>query len=266
MARPASAAHEDATDAQLRRVLIAVILTQLLIVIDFFALNLALPPMAKDFGVAPTDLQFVISGYMIAIGALMIPAGRIADIVGRRKVTVAGVVLFGAASAVCGAAPNETVVVVFRIVEGAGAAMCFPVSIALVTATFPAERVQRSLGLVYAVAALGQALGPLVGGLLAEVNWRWVFFVNVPVAAAAAVLLLTAVRHDTRNASATRSSVRTNATRRSRPAPRTRTVRADPQPHSSALSTATVASTRPPDTSTAPTQSMRRLAVALRVS
>jgi EmrB/QacA subfamily drug resistance transporter len=204
MARPASAAHADATDAQLRLVLIAVILTQLLIVIDFFALNLALPPMAKDFGVAPTDLQFVISGYMIAIGALMIPAGRIADIVGRRKVTVAGVVLFGAASAVCGAAPNETVVVVFRIVEGAGAAMCFPVSIALVTATFPAERVQRSLGLVYAVAALGQALGPLVGGLLAEVNWRWVFFVNVPVAAAAAVLLLTAVRHDTRNASASR--------------------------------------------------------------
>jgi MFS family permease len=194
-----------ASEAQLRRVLVAVILTQLLIVIDFFALNLALPPMAKDFGVAPTDLQFVISGYMIAIGALMIPAGRIADVVGRRRVTVAGVALFGVASAICGAAPNETVVVIFRVVEGAGAAMCFPVSIALVTASFPPERVQRALGTVYAVAALGQALGPLVGGLLSEVDWRLVFFVNVPVAAVAGFLLQTGVRHDTRDESAGRN-------------------------------------------------------------
>jgi MFS family permease len=191
-------------ESQLRRVLIAVILTQLLIVIDFFALNLALPPMAADFGVAPTDLQFVISGYMIAIGALMIPAGRIADLIGRRRVTVIGVAVFGLASAICGAAPNEQVVVIFRIVEGVGAAMCFPVSIALVTASFPAARVQRALGTVYAFAAIGQALGPLVGGLLSQVNWRWVFFVNVPVAAVAAVLLETAIRHDTRDESAAR--------------------------------------------------------------
>jgi EmrB/QacA subfamily drug resistance transporter len=191
-------------ESRLRRVLIAVILTQLLIVIDFFALNLALPPMARDFGVAPTDLQFVISGYMIAIGALMIPAGRIADLIGRRRVTVIGVAVFGVASAICGAAPNETIVIVFRIVEGVGAAMCFPVSIALVTASFPADRVQRALGTVYAFAAIGQALGPLVGGLLSEVNWRWVFFVNVPVAAVAGVLLQTAIRHDTRDEAAGR--------------------------------------------------------------
>ena len=69
-------------------VLAAVILTQLLVVIDFFALNLTLPPMARDFGVSATDLQFVISGYMIALGAFMIPAGRIADLIGRRRVTV----------------------------------------------------------------------------------------------------------------------------------------------------------------------------------
>jgi MFS family permease len=198
------AAPVGVSESQLRRVLVAVILTQLLIVIDFFALNLALPPMANDFGVAPTDLQFVISGYMIAIGALMIPAGRIADLVGRRRVTVIGVAVFGLASAICGAAPNETIVVIFRIVEGAGAAMCFPVSIALVTASFPADRVQRALGTVYAFAAIGQALGPLVGGLLSEVNWRWVFFVNVPVAAVAAILLETAIRHDTRDDAAGR--------------------------------------------------------------
>jgi MFS family permease len=193
-----------ASEARLQRVIVAVVLTQLLIVIDFFALNLALPPMAKDFDVAPTDLQFVISGYMIAIGALMIPAGRIADLVGRRRVTVAGVAVFGVASAICGAAPNETVVVIFRIVEGVGAAMCFPVSIALVTASFPPGRVQRALGTVYAFAAIGQALGPLVGGLLSEVSWRWVFFVNVPVAALAAILLQTAIPHDTRDEAAGR--------------------------------------------------------------
>ena len=85
MVETAVAQTSAVDETRLRRVLIAVILTQLLIVIDFFALNLALPPMAADFGVAPTDLQFVISGYMIAIGALMIPAGRIADIVGRRR-------------------------------------------------------------------------------------------------------------------------------------------------------------------------------------
>jgi EmrB/QacA subfamily drug resistance transporter len=204
MVRARVDADAPTDDAALRRVLIAVILTQLLIVIDFFALNLALPPMAKDFGVAPTDLQFVISGYMIAIGALMIPAGRVADLIGRRRVTVAGVAIFGVASAVCGAAPNETVVIVFRIVEGVGAAMCFPVSIALVTAAFPPERVQRALGTVYAVAALGQALGPLVGGLLSEISWRWVFLVNVPVAATAGILLQTGVRDDPRDETASR--------------------------------------------------------------
>ena len=179
--------------ARLGFVLAAVIVTQLLVVIDFFALNLTLPPMAHDFGVSPTDLQFVISGYMIALGAFMIPAGRIADLVGRRRVTVVGVVVFGLSSLVCGVAPDEKVVIVFRVIEGIGAAMCFPVSIALITATFPADRVQRTLGVVYGFAALGNALGPLVGGLLSEVSWRWVFLVNVPLAAVAAVWLQTSV-------------------------------------------------------------------------
>ena len=174
-------------------VLAAVILTQLLVVIDFFALNLTLPPMARDFGVSATDLQFVISGYMIALGAFMIPAGRIADLIGRRRVTVTGVVVFGLSSLVCGVAPDEKIVVIFRVIEGIGAAMCFPVSIALITATFPAHRVQRTLGVVYGFAALGNALGPLVGGLLSEVSWRWVFLINVPLAALAAVWLQTSV-------------------------------------------------------------------------
>jgi MFS family permease len=171
----------------------AVVLTQLLVVIDFFALNLALPSMARDFEVAPTDLQLVISGYMIALGAFMIPAGRVADIFGRRRVTAIGIAVFGVSSLVCAAAPNEVVVVLFRFVQGIGAALCFPVSIALVTATFPRDRVQRTLGLVYGLAAVGQALGPLVGGLLSEISWRWVFVINAPLSALALTMLLRAV-------------------------------------------------------------------------
>ena len=184
-------------------VITAVVLTQLLVVIDFFALNLALPSMAADFGVTTTDLQLVISGYMIAVGAFMIPAGRVADIFGRRLVTTIGVGLFGLGSLVCAVAPDESVVIVFRVVQGIGAAMSFPVSIAIITATFPKDRVQRTLGLVYGLAAIGQALGPLVGGVLSEINWRWVFVINVPLSALAAILLMRGVP-ETRDESASR--------------------------------------------------------------
>ena len=120
-----------APDAKrLRLLLIAVVVTQLVVVIDFFALNLTLPPMAHDFGVTVTDLQLVISGYMIAVGAFMIPSGRLGDLIGRRKVTIIGVAVFGTASGLCGIAPDEALVLVFRFVQGIGAAMCFPVSLA----------------------------------------------------------------------------------------------------------------------------------------
>ena len=102
LSRVAGAKHERATrpsagpgPPHAGAVILAVVLTQLLVVIDFFALNLSLPSMARDFGVTATDLQLVISGYMIALGAFMIPAGRLADIFGRRRVTVIGVTIFG---------------------------------------------------------------------------------------------------------------------------------------------------------------------------
>ena len=93
----------------------------LIVQMDWFALNLALPPIAEDFGVAPTDLQWIVSGYMLAIGALMVTAGRLADIYGRRKIIVIGLVVFGALSAVCGAAQDETWLIAARVVQGVGA-------------------------------------------------------------------------------------------------------------------------------------------------
>jgi EmrB/QacA subfamily drug resistance transporter len=149
--------------------------------IDYFAVNLALPRMALDLKTTTPDLQWVISVYMLALGAFMVPAGRIGDIFGRRRALLAGVALFGLASALCALAPSATLVIAFRAVQGIGAALIFPVSVSVLTNAFPAVRASHAIGLAYGIAGLGNAAGPLIGGLLTEtVGWRWIFWLNVP--------------------------------------------------------------------------------------
>lgn len=131
--------------------------------VDWFALNLALPAIARDFDVPSTDLQWVVSGHMLSIGALMVTAGRHADIFGRRRVIVIGLVVFGLRSAVCGAALDETWLIAARVVQGVGAALIFPVAIAVVSSTFSGARQSRAFGVVLGFAAIGTALGPFVG-------------------------------------------------------------------------------------------------------
>ena len=150
--------------------------------IDYFAMNLALPRMASDLDSNATDLQWVISVYMLALGALMVPAGRIGDIFGRRRALLAGIALFGLASALCAVAPSAALVITFRAVQGLGAALIFPVSVAVLTNAFPAVRAGHAIGLAYGIAGLGNAAGPLVGGLLTQtLGWRWVFWLLVPI-------------------------------------------------------------------------------------
>ena len=157
--------------------------------IDYFAMNLALPRMASDLGSTTTDLQWVISVYMLALGAFMAPAGRIGDILGRRRTLLAGIALFGIASVFCAIAPSATVVIIFRAVQGLGAALIFPVSVSVLTNTLPAEKASRAIGLAYGVAGLGNAAGPLVGGLLTQtLGWRAVFWLLVPLAAVSLVI------------------------------------------------------------------------------
>ena len=120
----------------------------LIVQMDWFALNLALPAIARHFDVPATDLQWVVSGYMLSIGALMVTAGRLADIFGRRKVIVIGLAMFGIVSVICGAAPNEIWLIVARVVHGIGAALIFPVSIAVVSSTFTGARQARAIGIV----------------------------------------------------------------------------------------------------------------------
>jgi MFS family permease len=119
--------------------------------------------------------------YMLALGAVMVPAGRIGDIFGRRRALLNGVALFGAASALCALAPSAGLVIAFRAVQGVGAALIFPVSVSVLTNAFPATRASHAIGLAYGIAGLGNAAGPLIGGLLTEtIGWRWIFWLNVP--------------------------------------------------------------------------------------
>ena len=149
--------------------------------IDYFAMNLALPRMASELHSTASDLQWVISIYMLSLGAFMVPAGRIGDIFGRRRALLAGVALFGVASVLCAIAPSAALIIAFRGLQGLGAALIFPVSVSVLTNAFPAVRASHAIGLAYGIAGLGNAAGPLIGGLLTDtVGWRWIFWLNVP--------------------------------------------------------------------------------------
>ena len=164
-----------------RWILAAVSMALFCVQIDYFAMNLALPRMAIDLNSTATDLQWVISVYMLALGAFMVPAGRIGDIFGRRRALLAGIALFGLSSALCALAPSATLVIAFRALQGLGAALIFPVSVSVLTNAFPSVRASHAIGLAYGIAGLGNAAGPLIGGLLTEtVGWRWIFWLNVP--------------------------------------------------------------------------------------
>jgi EmrB/QacA subfamily drug resistance transporter len=164
-----------------RWILAAVSMALFCVQIDYFAMNLALPRMASDLNSSTTDLQWVISVYMLALGAFMVPAGRIGDIFGRRRALFAGIALFGLSSALCALAPSASLVIAFRALQGVGAALIFPVSVSVLTNAFPAVRASHAIGLAYGIAGLGNAAGPLIGGLLTEtVGWRWIFWLNVP--------------------------------------------------------------------------------------
>ncbi|WP_432175388.1 MFS transporter [Streptomyces sp. Tue6028] len=177
-----------------RAVIAAASMSMLLVQMDWFALNLMLPVIAHDFRTPTTDLQWLVSGYMLTLGALMIVGGRAADVHGRRRVIVLGLTGFALVSVVCSAAQNVVWLTVGRVVQGTTAALIFPVAVAVVTSHFRDDRQGRAVGTVLAFSAIGTALGPFVGGAFAEhVSWRAVFLLNVPICAAAVLLMLRCV-------------------------------------------------------------------------
>lgn len=150
--------------------------------LDFFALNLSLPGMASNLGVSTDDIQWVISGYMLALGAFLIPGGRLGDLLGRKRMLIWGLAIFGGSSLAGGLAGDADLLIAARIVQGVGAAILFPVAIAVITNAFPPEQQMRAIGNAYGLGAIATALGPFVGGGLTElVDWRWVLLINVPI-------------------------------------------------------------------------------------
>jgi EmrB/QacA subfamily drug resistance transporter len=177
-----------------RWILAAVSIALFCVQIDYFAVNLALPRMAADLHTTTTDLQWVISVYMLALGAFMVPAGRIGDIFGRRRALLAGIALFGVASVCCAIAPDAGVLIAARAVQGIGAALIFPVSVSVLTNAYSAQQSSRAIGLAYGIAGLGNAAGPVVGGILTDtLGWRAVFWLLVPFAVVSLILAALAV-------------------------------------------------------------------------
>jgi len=150
--------------------------------LDLFIVNVALPNIAQDFGHASLDdMSWVLNAYAIAYAALLVFFGRLAERYRRNMSFLLGVGLFTVASAACGAASSVTTLVIFRLVQAAGAALMTPTSIGLLLASFPPERRTHAVRVWTALGGLAAALVPVVGGLLVTVSWRWIFMVNVPI-------------------------------------------------------------------------------------
>ncbi|MFJ5773254.1 MFS transporter [Streptomyces sp. NPDC093094] len=177
-----------------RRLLVLAIccMSLLIVSLDNTVLNVALPSLQDDLHASTSGLQWTIDAYTLVLASLLMLAGSTADRIGRRRVFMAGLVVFTAGSALCSAAPSLEALVVFRMVQAVGGSMLNPVAMSIITNTFtdPRERA-RAIGAWGAVVGISMAAGPLIGGLLVEsVGWRSIFWVNLPVGLAALLLTL----------------------------------------------------------------------------
>jgi EmrB/QacA subfamily drug resistance transporter len=153
--------------------------------LDVTIVNIAFPAITETFDTTSlSDLSWVFNAYNVVFAALLVPAGRLADLVGRRRLFLLGLLIFAAASAGAGLAPTAWVLIGFRVVQAVGAAFIAPASLALLLPAFPAERRASAVALWGATAAVAAATGPVLGGFIVdEIGWRWVFYVNVPLVA-----------------------------------------------------------------------------------
>ena len=179
-----------------RLVLIVMCAGLFLVQLDVSIVNVAIPTIRAELHPSAAGLQWVVDGYAIALASLMLAGGTVGDLYGHRRVVLSGFALFGVASLAAGAAPGTAVLVGARVVQGVGAALLLPGTLAIIANAFPEERERaRAIGVWAAVAGLSLPAGPVAGGLLvAGPGWRWVFLVNLPIVAAAAVLTARLVR------------------------------------------------------------------------
>jgi EmrB/QacA subfamily drug resistance transporter len=177
-----------------RWTLVVVCAATAILLLDVTVVNVALAQIEHDLGASFDELQWVIDAYAIALAAVLLVFGSLADRIGRRRVLVAGLVVFAGASLLCGLAGDPVVLDVARGVQGIGAAAMFATSLALLAQEFEGERRGFAFGVWGAVSGAAIALGPLVGGALVDaIDWEWIFFVNIPIAVALIALTVTRV-------------------------------------------------------------------------
>src|SRR5215831_14032792 len=167
-----------------------IVTAQFMVILDVAIVNVALPSIKSDLGFSQTNLQWVISAYAIMFGGVLLLGGRLADLLGRRRLFIAGLALFATSSLLCGLAWSESSLIGFRAVQGLGGALLAPAALSLLMTTFAEGRERNlALGIYGAASGSGAAAGVLLGGVLTSyLSWSWIFFINVPVGVAAIAL------------------------------------------------------------------------------
>ncbi len=166
-----------------------------MLMLDNTVVNVALPSIQEDLNASIAGLEWTVNGYTLSIAVLLVTAGRLGDIFGRRRMFLAGVAIFAISSATAGFAPDQAALVISRVVQGAGAALMMPATLSIIANAFPPSERGKAMGTWAGVSALALAIGPVVGGFLTEhVSWRAIFYLNIPVAIVAVLATVFAVR------------------------------------------------------------------------
>ena len=161
----------------------------LAVAVDITAINVAIPAIEKSFNTDVNTIQWLVNGYILSFGVLMVTFGRLADIFGRKKIFYIGLLIFGLSSLAGALAVNATMIIAARVVQGVGGAMIWPCVIGILYSTVSGDQKSLAGGLIMVVAGIGNAAGPLIGGVLTEyASWRWVLFVNIPVCIIAGII------------------------------------------------------------------------------